>query len=308
MAVRPKHSVVDSATDDAFIADLLGRCTFPAEGTPVSCAVSGGPDSVALLVLARVAGCVPTAVHVDHGLRPESAAEALTVGSIAESLQVAFEGHTVDVDTGPNLEARARQARYSVLPADALLGHTADDQAETMLLNLLRGAGPSGMAAMAHDARRPILSLRRQETHEVCRRLEIEVVTDPSNTDPAFRRNRVRNELLPLLEQIGERDVAGLLASQAPVFGEQAAFLTDLASQLDPTDCRALREAPRVLARISVRDWLRSETGSAHPVDNASVQRVLDVIDGSIKGTEVVGGWKVDRSSSRLRLSPPLAD
>lgn len=293
----PSHDFVDS---------LASRCSFPIAGTAVVCAVSGGPDSAALLALAVAAGCDATAVHVDHALRPESAKEADMVRVIADQLGAHFRSESVQVEPGPNLEARARRARYEVLPNDAMLGHTVDDQAETMLLNLLRGAGPSGMAAMAHDARRPILCLRRSETHELCRRLELEVVVDPSNADPAFRRNRVRNELLPLIDEIAERDVSGLLAAQAPLFGEQAAFLSELASKLDATDCRALRDAPPVLAKIRLREWLRQETGMEHPVDSASVHRVLDVVHGIHKGTEVVGGWRVTRSSGRLWLSPPV--
>lgn len=292
----------------AFTASLLARCSFPVAGTPVVCAVSGGPDSAALLALAVTAGCDATAVHVDHGLRPESASEADMVRVIAEKVGARFRAESVQVEPGANLEARARRARYAVLPEGAMLGHTVDDQAETMLLNLLRGAGPSGMAAMAHDARRPILNLRRTETHELCGRIGLQVVVDPSNADPAFRRNRVRNELLPLIDEIAERDVAGLLAAQAPLFGEQAAFLSELASTLDATDCRALREAPPVLVQVRIREWLRRETQMEHPVDAASVQRVLDVVHGLHKGTEVVGGWRVTRSSGRLFLSPPERD
>lgn len=301
----------DTSGDDsfqAFIDHLLSRCSFPPVQADVVCAVSGGPDSVALLVLAVAVGCRATAVHVDHGLRPESASEAELVRRIAEQFGADFVSETVNVDPGPNLEARARKARYGVLPADAMLGHTVDDQAETMLLNLLRGAGPSGMAAMAYDARRPILQLRRSETHELCTRLGLDVVTDPTNTDPAFRRNRIRNELLPLIDDIADRDVAPLLASQAPLFGEQAALLGALAGVIDPTDCAALRDAHPVLAQVRIRDWLRTETSMEHPVDHASVQRVLDVVHGIHKGTEVVGGWRVSRTSGRLRVSPPLGD
>ncbi len=298
-------SVQAPLVDDPFVHELVSRCSFPAPATPVVCAVSGGPDSVALLLLAIAAGCKPTAIHVDHGLRPGSADEADIVCRIAQRFGAEFISETVVVEPGANLEARAREARYGVLPPESLLGHTADDQAETMLLNLLRGAGPMGMAGMAYDARRPILSLRRADTHQLCQRLGVEVFTDPSNGDPMFRRNRVRNELLPLLDHIADRDVAPLLASQAPLFGEQARFLVELASDIDPTDCDALRSATPVLAQTRIRTWLREETSMEHPVDHASVQRVLDVVHGVHKATEVVGGWRVRRSSGRLLLSPP---
>ena len=122
--------------------------------------MSGGADSLALLALASAAKCVVTAVHVDHGLRPGSHTEAAVVAAAAERFGAAFDARRAPVDPGPNLEARAREARYAVLPKDALTGHTADDQAETVLLNLLRGAGLDGLAGMT-AARHPLLRVRR---------------------------------------------------------------------------------------------------------------------------------------------------
>ena len=104
-----------------------------------------------------------------------------------------IDAERVVVAPGPNLEARARSARHGALPAGALTGHTADDRAETVLLNLLRGAGPTGMRGVARDPRRPLLALRRHETQALCEALGLQVVVDPSNHDPAFRRNRVRH-------------------------------------------------------------------------------------------------------------------
>ena len=185
------------------ISDLLARCTFPPAGTKVDCAVSGGPDSLALLVLACESGCEVTAWHVDHGLRPNSAAEAEVVAQAAARWGAAFEARTAQCEPGPNLEARARQARYRVLPEGVLTGHTADDQAETVLLNLMRGAGLDGLAGI-DPARRPLLALRRSETQALCGSLDLEPVQDPSNLDPAHRRNRIRHEMLPLLCDIAE--------------------------------------------------------------------------------------------------------
>src|SRR4051794_34724120 len=138
-------------------ADLLPRCAFPGAGTAVTCAVSGGADSLALLALATAAGLQVTAVHVDHGLRPGSAMEAEVVAQSAKAFGARFRSERADVAPGPNLEARARAARYAVLPAGVFTGHTADDQAETVLLNLLRGAGLDGLAGIRRDGRRPLL-------------------------------------------------------------------------------------------------------------------------------------------------------
>ncbi|HXN59136.1 MAG TPA: ATP-binding protein, partial [Acidimicrobiales bacterium] len=98
------------------VCDLLARCTFPPPGTPVACAVSGGADSLALLVLAAAACCEVTAYHVDHGLRAGSDTEAEVVAGAAERVGARFESRRVSVAPGPNLEARARSARYGTLP------------------------------------------------------------------------------------------------------------------------------------------------------------------------------------------------
>src|SRR3954452_9351781 len=99
-------------------AQLLPRTTFPSPGTAVTCAVSGGADSLALLVLATQAGCQVTAVHVDHGLRPGSAEESVVVRDAAARYGATFRSETVDLAPGPNLEARARAARDAVRPPD----------------------------------------------------------------------------------------------------------------------------------------------------------------------------------------------
>lgn len=284
-------------------ADLLDRCTFPPAGTPVDLAVSGGADSVALLVLAVAAGCRATAHHVDHGLRPGSAAEAEVVAEAAARFGAAFRSLAADVGPGPNLEARARAARRAVLPADVLTGHTADDQAETVLLNLVRGAGLDGLAAMRPGPCKPLLALRRAETRALCVELDVPVVEDPSNDDPAFRRNRVRHELLPLADDVAGRDVVPLLVRTASLVRDDAALLDRLAADLDPTDAAALAAAAPALARRALRRWLVS-IRPPYPPDAAAVERVLAVARGERRAAELPGGVRVARTSGRLRVEP----
>ncbi len=284
-------------------AALLRRCTFPPRGTAVTCAVSGGGDSLALLVLAVAAGCEVIAVHVDHGLREGSAAEAGVVAAVARRVGAGFRAETVAVEPGGNLEARARAARYAALPADVLTGHTADDQAETILLNLLRGAGLDGLAGMAPGTGKPMLGLRRHETRDLCRAMGLTPVEDPSNVDPAHRRNRVRHELLPLLDAIAERDVAAVLARQAPLLRDEAELLDGLAAAIDPTDARAVTAAPVALARRAVRRWLAA--GCEHPPDAAAVERVLAVAGGGSRATDIGDGRRVARRDQRLRIEAP---
>lgn len=312
---------------DPVVAPLLARCDFPPAGTAVSAAVSGGADSLALLVLACAAGLDVVAIHVDHGLRPGSAGEADLVRDVASRFGARFEARTVDVAPGGDVEARARRARYSALPAGLLTGHTMDDQAETVLINLLRGAGLDGLAGMrgsrwlgpgagpgtgagsAGDPVRPVrplLGLRRAETVGLCAAVGLTPFHDPTNDDPAFLRNRVRSEVIPLLCEVAGRDVVPILARQSEVLAADAALLEELAGALDPTDARALRAAPGALARRAVRRWLRSGERGAdhelHPPSAAEVARVLAVASGVVQACEVSGGRRVARTAGRMRV------
>jgi len=266
--------------------------------------VSGGADSLALLVLAVAAGCEVTAWHVDHGLRPGSGAEADVVAAAAARYGAGFRGVRVELAPGPNLEDRARRARRDALPADACTGHTADDQAETVLLALLRGAGVDGLAGM--DPRRhPLLGLRRAETVALCRAEGLEPVRDPSNLDPAIRRNRVRHELLPLAGEIVARDPVPLLARTAALLRGDAELLASVAGEVDPTDARALAAAPLPQARRAVRAWLAGATPAPlppYPPSAAAVERVLAVACGTAVACEVAGVGRVARRDGRLRI------
>jgi tRNA(Ile)-lysidine synthase len=280
------------------IATLVARCRLPPAGTRLDCAFSGGPDSTALLILARHAGCLPTAHHVDHGLRAESSAEVAQARRLAEQLEVSFVLHHAVVTAGPNLEARARAARSGALPAPCATAHTLDDQAETVLINLLRGAGLDGLAAMTPSYDKPLLSLRRSETRRLCAARGLDVVDDPSNADPRYRRNRIRHELLPLLDEIADRDVAVLLARTADLVRDDAAALDEIATAIDPGDAKALGGARPALARRALRRWL---TADGYAPDAASIERVLAVARGAAVACELPGGVRVSRTHQRLR-------
>ena len=272
----------------------------------MACAVSGGADSLALLVLAVDAGLHVTAVHVDHGGRAGSAEEASVVAAAAERFGAAFEARSVDVPPGPNLEARWRDARLAALSPGALTGHTLDDRAETVVLNLLRGSGLDGLAGIRPGPTKPLLRLRRAETHALCASLGLSPVADPTNDDPSFsRRNRVRHEVVPLLDAVAERDVAAVLARQAELLLDDASLLDALVSEAvpDPTDARVLAAAPLPLARRAVRRWIPGPGG--HPLDAASVERVLAVARCEALACELPGGARVERSGMRLHCSRP---
>jgi tRNA(Ile)-lysidine synthase len=282
---------------------LLGRCTFPAPGAELACAVSGGPDSLALLVLAAAAGCRVTAFHVDHALRPGSAAEAEVVAAAARRFGAAFVSLRAAVTAGPNLEERARDARRSVLPEGAATGHTADDQAETVVLNLLRGAGLDGLAGMRAGPTHPILALRREETARLCRAAGLVPVVDPTNASLDLRRNRVRHEVMPLLGRVAGRDVAAVISRQAALLAADADQLDALAAGIDPRSVAEVAAAPAPLARRALRAWLRGALGG-RPPSAAAVERVMAVVRLEARAAEVGRGVTVRRRAGRLYFAP----
>jgi tRNA(Ile)-lysidine synthase len=198
-----------------------------ARGDRILVAVSGGPDSMALLdVLARVApklGFELAAHGVDHGLRPEARSELDLAAEHSARLGVPFERSVVEVEPGGNLQARARAARYRALEraqhdgGAALLAtaHHADDRAETVLLRLLRGSGPRGLGVL--EARsgtriRPLIRARRADVLLHLERHRVAFASDPSNRNRRYLRVRVREELLPLMQELSPGIVGHLNA------------------------------------------------------------------------------------------------
>jgi tRNA(Ile)-lysidine synthase len=215
-----------------------------APGTPILVACSGGADSMALAAaaahLATARGGWP--VHgavVDHGLQEDSAARAAETAALLERLGLPTRVLPVDVLGPGGTEAAARRARYaalrSALPSPdspVLLGHTLDDQAETVLLGLGRGSGARSLAGMATwnpPWLRPLLRVRRATTRAACAAQGLPVWDDPHNTDPRFTRVRLRHEVLPLLEEVLAGGVAEALARTAAHLAEDDAALEQVA-------------------------------------------------------------------------------
>lgn len=215
-------------------------------GSLVLVACSGGADSLALAAatafVAPRAGLRAGLVTVDHGLQPGSADRAATVAAWASGAGLApVEVATVHV-TGPGgPEAAARSARYAALDAAAdrlgaaavLLGHTRDDQAETVLLALARGAGPRGLAGMPPRRgryARPLLGVSRADTRKACAALGLVTWDDPHNSDPAYARSRVRADALPALVAALGPAVVDNLARTAALIAADTAALDDLAA------------------------------------------------------------------------------
>ena len=228
-----------------------------AHGERLVIACSGGPDSTALLdSLARLAaprGLELHVAHVDHGLRPGSATEAAVVQELAAARGLPFTALRVEVTPGSSLQDRARVARHRALGdlADRVgataiaMGHTADDQAETVVMRLLRGATPRSLAAMSlRDGRlaRPLLRVWRAETTAYCAELGLTPVDDPSNRDPRHLRTRVRLELLPTLEAVfpGARRRLCVLADRERLLAEKRSSAPSVAPAQRPSapSCR----------------------------------------------------------------------
>lgn len=204
---------------------LESECRLP-PGATVLVAVSGGPDSMALLsCLARLGpkmGVALRAHGVDHGLRPEAAAELDLAERFAGKLGVPFGRTRVDVTRGSNLQARAREARWTALRAAAkphsavvATAHHAEDRAETVLMRVLRGAGARGLAVLGPigpDLVRPLVRAQRSDVMAHLSRHHVPFATDPSNADPRYLRTRVRTEVMPLLRALDPAIVSHLSA------------------------------------------------------------------------------------------------
>jgi tRNA(Ile)-lysidine synthase len=279
-----------------------------AHGARVVVGCSGGPDSLALLALARARDLDVVAVYVDHGLRCGTDHDAEVVRAAAVAVGAPARVIEVAVDARANLEARARDARYEALTraaheagaAAVLVGHTRDDQAETVLLGLLRGSGLAGLAGMAIErgvVRRPLLGLRRSDTQEICARLGFTPAHDPMNDELHHTRVWLRREVLPQLERGAARDLVEVLARQADVLRDDNELLDAFAAEHAADDAVTLSTLPRALARRVVRRWLGQP-----PPAVATVDAVLQVARGERRAVELPGGRRVERVGARLHL------
>lgn len=300
---------------------------------PVLVACSGGPDSLALAAaaadVAHADGRQARAVIVDHGLQDDSAQVAEQAGHACRTLGLPASVVRVEVTGRGGPEAAAREARYAALRAAAeeqgagavLLGHTLEDQAETVLLRLARGSGARSLAAMSPGAglwRRPFLHLSRDLVRRAAREVlephGLEAWRDPHNDDPAFARVRVRIVLEELRGALGDGVVAGL-ARSADLLRDDADALDALATQaFDATvciddgclsaECDALRALPAAVRTRVLRTMLIT---AGCPADNAGIDHVRTVdaliVDWHGQGAaHLPGGVRAERACGRLSV------
>jgi tRNA(Ile)-lysidine synthetase-like protein len=294
-----------------------------ARGTRLLVGFSGGQDSTCLLhALANAhRGLDLVAIHVDHALRPDSAAAAQRAACLAASLGVPCEIVRVDVAAyrwrlaGRSVENAARAARYHAFAsarerhrAEAVaVAHTADDQAETLLLHLARGSGLSGLASMRMDqtidagqlgppvpelggadtsvrVARPLLKVARAATLAYCAQFELPVVEDPSNLNRAFARNRVRLDVLPVLEQLNP-SIRTVLARLAELAAEDDQVLDRLATghladvaENGGYHLARWRAQPRAIQRRMLRRIFARLAGGLDNLRHAPIEDTLDFV------------------------------
>lgn len=276
--------------------------------------------------------------HLDHALRKDSRKDANWVKALAKQLGYESLARRVDVKAlavrrGDNLEQAARRARYEFLAKVAkekragvvLTAHTMDDQAETVMLNLLRGSGMEGLSGMEParqlgegseiNLARPLLTwARRKDTEDYCRSRGVEFRTDEMNDDEKFTRVRVRRQLLPQMESFNPKIVEGL-ARTAELLREDSAALDQAASRLlelaeeDSAGSRLrvdlLALAPPALRRRALRQWIEKGRGDLKRIERVHVLAVESLLFGDRGGRviELPGGSKVVRRQKWLHLA-----
>ena len=349
---RPRRSVKPRLS--AFATNLLEqwrRLDLPASDANVVVAVSGGADSTALLlaldelVKQEKLRLKLIVAHLDHGLRLASRKDALWVKQLAKELgsdvvvgRANLKADPAAKTKGENLEQAARKARYEFLSRTAarkhathvLTAHTLDDQAETILLRLLRGSAAEGLSGtpairkLSPDSTtllvRPLLAwARHNDTEDYCRRRQIDFRLDEMNEDEAFSRVRVRKQLLPLMKSFNNRIVEGLsrtaslLNEDAAALAVDAKRLLELAQvppQINETGAPSLSvsvllQKPAAVRRRALREWILRARGDLKRLEMVHLVAVEKLLDGDRGGriAELPDGLRVTRKRGMLELS-----
>ena len=296
-------------------------------GDTVLVAVSGGADSLALAnalaVEAKKVAINVVGVTVDHQLQTTSAQQAEQVIDQLSKFNLNCVIKRVTVDIKEGLEASARKARYQAIEEVAksenavavFLGHTKDDQAETVLLGLARGSGTRSLSGMAHHNGmyvRPLLEISRAQTEEFCKEVGLDFWVDPHNSDSQFARVRVRTEAMPTLEKTIGPGISDALARSAQLLRDDADALDDWASKeltgldLSDLECAHLETLPKAIRTRILRSAIYAAgapTGSVSADHVGAVEALISAWNGQ-GALNLPGGVKVERISGRLSLSP----
>lgn len=269
---------------------------------PAVIGLSGGPDSLALVAAAAAEQKDVSVMVVDHGLQPGSADVAERAAAVAR--EFGFASTVANVTVGPgNVEAAAREARYAALlesGRDVWVAHTADDQAETLLLGALRG-NPSGMAQRNGKIVRPFLHIRRADTVGACEELGLDVWHDPMNSDPAYRRVAMRQSIIPALTDLLGGDAVPALATTANRIAADQALIEQLADLTPTTSCVELEGDAGPVRRRRLAIWLLDEGVRVQGDQLAAIEALVTNWRG--QGPIAVGGGRsVARIDGKLVL------
>jgi tRNA(Ile)-lysidine synthase len=306
---------------------IRAELTDLSAGDTVLVAVSGGADSSALaaglLAEAKEKAIRPIAVIIDHALQPNSADVAMnTKAELAKAGYTNIEIKRIKVEITDGMEASARRARYAALNEIAestnavaiFLGHTRDDQAETVLLGLARGSGTrslSGMAERIDKYRRPLLSITRSQTEAACKEAGIKYWNDPHNQSMEYARVRVREKVLPLMESEIGPGIADALTRSAKILRDDADALDQWAEEvldeIDPIelDIETLASLPRAIRSRVIRKAIYlagAPSGSLSAEHLEPVEALVTAWKGQ-GPVSLPGGVTVARISGRLSLS-----
>ena len=271
---------------------------------PVVVALSGGADSAALALLCMEARSEVSAIHIDHQLSA-SPMLARAASAVAARLGISLKVRQVVIDVGPSPEDKARHARYEVFarsPQPLLTAHTRDDNVETILINLIRGTGSSGLAGIPPfrppRIHRPILELTRNETRELSSLAGLPFRDDPMNDDMTLTRNKIRLEILPMMRELNP-EVDAALARAAATLRRDIEYLDDQAAPLyeGALPLSVLTTAPRVLADRLLRRALE-ESGVG--VTSDRIDRMWSVVCGESERQELAGGRAAVRRGAML--------
>lgn len=312
------------------------RLGLPADEGTVVIAVSGGADSLSLLLAVHdlvSRGKLKlrmVAAHFNHRLRgAESDADEDFVRSLTSRLKIELAAGHAELPADGNVEQNARIARYDFLARTArnvgaiaiLTGHTMNDQAETFLLNLVRGSGPDGLGGIRPVRQfteggcllvRPMLTwARRRATEGFCRDMGIEPCCDTMNEDTAFKRVRIRKILLPLLEDMNPNiietlaNTAALMQNCSPQAGKDA-----IQPQPDGLKLSELRNLPQATLYAMLRDWLAAHRGNTRQLSLKHLQAIERLVKSEKSGrlAELPGGARVVRSRGLLRYEENKVD
>jgi tRNA(Ile)-lysidine synthase len=306
-----------------FISRYRSRYNMLAPGARVMVAVSGGADSVALLHVLREIGeqarlSVAGIAHFNHRLRGAASDEdERFVGELAARCGLDFHRGQFDGDLGGNLEQAMRRARREFLTgllragkADCVaVGHTRDDQAETVLFRVLRGSGLSGLAGIhpvTEDGLiRPLIDVQRSEIEEFLRARGIAWREDASNRDRRFARNRIRHELMPQLAREWNPRIVDALAQLADVAWEEEQWWdARVAGELEMSS-KSLRALPRAMARRVVRKAIARSKGDLRRIEFSHIEQVLELAGRATAGVVKLPGIEVRKSFDWLRFGQP---